>query len=537
MRGPAPGAHAPSMAQSQQRPAAAAGEVSQEAAKARGELRERYERTGFAAPLHALGAAEAAPVLAACRRFEEVHKRRLCEHDSAREMNHAWLPWLRQLGRHDAIVGALRDAFCTRHICLYATELLTFPPHQSSQVASWDWQTDGPAYSPLLKPVDRRHFATVFLVVSAGNRSYPCLRMRPTAAGGKASSVDVAVNLRPGEFSLHGPSTKYAFCPNNSGDFVYGVVLRYIRASTVDPHSEELGKEDVLLVSGADEKGNFDEMPEFPAEATDDGRDLRELMMEQRRDKVLAGEVLKGREGLKKPLIDPSAYTVTKTLMYGTFKTIHVAKWGSSRKQVVVKRVQNQRCLLYVRKHFHEAHIMEKLSHPCILQLVGLVDGLEQLDMILEYCEDGVLTSFVQKCPRQDVLQLMCDLFCALAYMHEEGFAHLDVKPNNVLVSSGRGKLCDFETAVQLPRSGKMYLSGIGTPGFRAPELDKPMECDARAADVWSLGKCGEFVNDFAKGCWSGMQSLTADVPESRPSIRSSLELFRRLNGGGLILT
>eukprot|EP00415_Alexandrium_ostenfeldii_P003519 UN3519 len=119
--------------------------------------------------------------------------------------------------------------------------------------------------------------------------------------------------------------------------------------------------------------------------------------------------------------------------------------------------------------------------------------------------------------------------------MHEHDFAHLDVKPNNVLVSLKRGKLADFETAQHLPKSGRMYLTGIGTPGFRAPELYKPMECDARKADIWSLGRCGEFTDEFVKGCWRGMDALIEDNPEVRPPVKACLDMFKQLNGSMII--
>uniref|UniRef100_A0A7S4UZR5 Protein kinase domain-containing protein n=1 Tax=Alexandrium monilatum TaxID=311494 RepID=A0A7S4UZR5_9DINO len=515
---------------------AAAKAASPEAAKARRELKERYELRGFVSPLHALDGAELATTLAAFQRFESVHRRRICEWDSSREMNHAWMPWLRDLARHSGIVSAVREAFGRSDICLYATELLTIQPGQFPAPYS-DWQTDAPAFNLMLKPVDRRHFVTAFLALTACDRRHGCLHVRPTAVGGRASDVDVPLELRPGEFSLHGPSTKHCLCSNNSAQALCLVVLRYIRASTVDLHGEEHGKEDVLLVSGTDEQGHFEEMPEFPAEGTQDGLDLRELMMEQRRDKALAGEVLKGREGLKRPLIDPSSYTVTELLMCGTFKSIHVAKWGAGKHCVVVKRVLNRKLLREVRKHFHEARILEKLSHPCILQLVGLVDGPDQLDMLLEYCPEGAMPGRLTHQARGTSVQLLCDLICALVYMHQEGFAHLDVKPNNVLVSSGRGKLCDFETTMHLPKSRRLFLCGIGTLGYRAPEVDRELECDATKADVWSLGRVGEFAEDSVRGIWSGMGSLTAANPELRPSTQMVLGMYRKLHGSCLLIT
>jgi len=506
------------------------------AALARVELKERYESYGFVSPLHALGAAEVGEAVKCFERFA-THRRQLSDEYSAHEMNHAWLPWLRDLGRHAAIVSAVGEAFHTRNVCLYSTELWAMAPNQPSLVRTWDWCTDGPSYTALLKPVDRRHFATACLALTACDARRGCLRVRPTAVGGKAMQEELQLELRPGEFSLHGPSTKYALCPNRSTDAFYCVVLRYVRASTTDLHSKLFGKDLVLLVAGKDEQRNFDELPELPGEATPEGKELRQAILERRWRKAVAGESLKGREGLKRPLLQPSSYTVVRTLEYGTTSSIHLAKLVPSQKGAVVKRVRDQGSQRAIERHFQEAKVLEKLIHPCIVLLVGVVDALDPLDMLLEFCPDGCLTSYMQQQSGKHAAQLLCDLICALAYMHREGFAHLDVKPDNLLVSNGRGKLCDFGTVMQMKRACKTDLTIVGTPGYRAPEIDGGEPSDPTKADVWSLGKVGEFVNQYSKGCWALLECATARDPDQRIPVQGCLEVYRELHGRGLIVT
>jgi len=477
-------------------------------------------------PLHALSSAEAAEAREAFRRFEAVGKR-LVEGYPSHEMNHAMLPWLRSLARHPAIVGAVGEAFRTRNVCLYATELWTFQQHQPTTL---EWYTDAPVFAALLKPVDRRHLVTAYLALTVCDQSHGCLRVRPTAAGGKAAQDEVPLELRPGEFLLYGPSTKYAMCPNRSSEALYGVVLRYVRASTSDPQAALFGREPVLMVSGTDDQRNFVAMPELPGEATNEGQELRQSMLQRRWRKAVAGEAVKGKEMLKRPLLKPSSYTLVRTLEYGTTASIHLAKWGPGQKGVVVKRVRDQTSQRAIQRHFQEAQFLERLVHPCIVPLVGVADSLDPLDMILEFCPDGCLTHYMQKGSGSHAPQLLCDLLCALVYMHREGFAHLDVKPENLLVSSGRGKLCDFGTALQMTRSCYFRLANVGTPGYRAPEVDLGWESDATKADVWSTGKVGQFVNQHAKGTWACLDAATSRDPEERPSAQDCLEIFTELH-------
>ena len=58
-----------------------------------------------------------------------------------------------------------------------------------------------------------------------------------------------------------------------------------------------------------------------------------------------------------------------------------------------------------------------------------------------------------------------------VAYLHDRGVAHLDIKPANYIISSGfRVQLIDFGLAKLIPASGLIESAG-GTTGYRAPEI------------------------------------------------------------------
>merc|ERR1719443_164684 len=96
----------------------------------------------------------------------------------------------------------------------------------------------------------------------------------------------------------------------------------------------------------------------------------------------------------------------------------------------------------------------------------------------------------------------MAELLEALDTVHQCGFVHRDVKPDNVvLTTQGHLKLLDFGLCRQEPpvstldasnQSGtetskrKQLRSMVGTPQYMAPEV---FEADYGAeADIWSLG-------------------------------------------------
>mmetsp|Transcript_8351 Transcript_8351/g.22629 ORF Transcript_8351/g.22629 Transcript_8351/m.22629 type:complete len:379 (-) Transcript_8351:21-1157(-) len=255
---------------------------SYKAVEARKDLRRLYELDGFVAPLHALGPEEVATALAGFKRFESEHLGKVCQ-GSAHYMNHVWMPWLRDLAMHPRILDAVTEIFCTQNVYLYNSQMLSRAPGKSQQTAMGvGWHKDADSHFCRLSPVDRRHWVTVFVALSMCDRDHGCLRARPTQRCGIVDPEIVDLELLPGEFSVHGPSTIHTGGLNCTADTRYCVALRYIRASTRDTHAEMLGRDMALLVSGSD-KGNFDLIPEVPGEGCEAGRLIREKILRNRR--------------------------------------------------------------------------------------------------------------------------------------------------------------------------------------------------------------------------------------------------------------
>jgi len=250
---------------------------------ARTELSARYERDGFVFPLSMLRPQEVATALAAYKRFQEEHQPRLPD-STSNAMHHAWLPWLRDLARHPAILSAVSEALCTENLYLWTSEFFARKPGRSQESSTGiGWHKDAEASLSRLSPIDRRHYVTVFVALSKCDRHHGCLLARPTPPGSKANSGKaVAMELEPGEFSLHGSSTPHTGGMNASDETRYGIALRYIRASTRDLDAKVLGKNMAFLVSGEDERQNFEAMPELPGEATDEGMALRAKILHRR---------------------------------------------------------------------------------------------------------------------------------------------------------------------------------------------------------------------------------------------------------------
>lgn len=87
----------------------------------------------------------------------------------------------------------------------------------------------------------------------------------------------------------------------------------------------------------------------------------------------------------------------------------------------------------------------------------------------------------------------MRQIFEAVRYMHDRGIIHRDLKPHCVLLSSKENaapvKLGGFGVALQLPESGLIQASRIGTPAFMAPEVvNRDSPGFGRPVDMWAAG-------------------------------------------------
>eukprot|EP00435_Cladocopium_sp_Y103_P043629 s772_g12.t1 len=234
--------------------------------------------------------------------------------------------------------------------------------------------------------------------------------------------------------------------------------------------------------------------------------------------------------------LQPNSYYVGGVLAKTDNCQIHLGASYSSKTKVIVKRVSREGSAQPFQTHVNEVRCLLRLQHDRIVKLLGVsVSPDHFLDIILEYCPMGALRNYVKENEEpKRLLQLLCDVAEALVFMHGQRFAHLDVKPHNILVQEGevaRAKLCDFGTATRIGASG--CLCGLmGTPGYRAPEIEERSEFNAYKADVWSLGKVAEFLETSCGRSLGVYRELLETRPGLRPDMQGCWELFGSARSG-----
>jgi len=145
---------------------------------------------------------------------------------------------------------------------------------------------------------------------------------------------------------------------------------------------------------------------------------------------------------------------------------------------------------VHLRRMFaREARATAQLLHPNIVTLhhVGEHEGHPYL--VLELLTGETLAARLgrrKRLPVAESLAIIDGVLCALAFAHERGVLHRDLKPNNVFLTvDERVKVLDFGVALTFDGGAGPVTRAAGTPGYMAPEQRAGDAQDART-DVWA---------------------------------------------------
>jgi serine/threonine protein kinase len=145
-----------------------------------------------------------------------------------------------------------------------------------------------------------------------------------------------------------------------------------------------------------------------------------------------------------------------------------------------------------VERFQREARAARSLVHPSICQVLDIGADRDTFFIVMEYCDGQTLRQLIDASgpmELQRAVEIMLEVCEALAYAHEQGVVHRDIKPDNIMVLRGEAvKLMDFGLASIGQESGLTQTGmTMGTFAYMSPEQARGEKLDARS-DIFSLG-------------------------------------------------
>jgi len=139
----------------------------------------------------------------------------------------------------------------------------------------------------------------------------------------------------------------------------------------------------------------------------------------------------------------------------------------------------------------NEISILADLSESHIIQFFEAFYLEKSIVVVTEYLEGGEL---FEKIVEEEPLESECcgyisQVCRALAYLHSKNIVHLDIKPENIVLTKKGGtdiKIIDFGTSLEL-KTGVSVRAMVGTAEFVAPEVVQYEDISSET-DIWSLG-------------------------------------------------
>ena len=194
-------------------------------------------------------------------------------------------------------------------------------------------------------------------------------------------------------------------------------------------------------------------------------------------------------------------YRIEREIGSGGMATVYLAEDLKHRRKVALKVLRPAlSAQLGPERFLHEIALTASLQNPHIVPLFdsGAIDG--QLFYVMPFVDGETLRARIARgpVPLDESLGILRDVARALAYAHARGVIHRDIKPDNVLLSSGTAVVTDFGIAKALSESRDTETdaahitltragTSLGTPAYMSPEQALGDTVDART-DTYAWG-------------------------------------------------
>jgi serine/threonine protein kinase len=180
-------------------------------------------------------------------------------------------------------------------------------------------------------------------------------------------------------------------------------------------------------------------------------------------------------------------YRIERVLGEGATAVTYLARDLESGLDFVLKRIKNPE--LISRLATTEFRFLLDLVHPGLPRVYDLRHAGSSFHLKLEYIPGSTIREVAPRY-RGDVefcVSIGQQILATLTYLELRGLVHRDISPGNIMIveeGAPQAKLIDFGLAARQSEG----VSAVGTPLYRAPEMDREGGRWLPRCDVYSLG-------------------------------------------------
>ncbi|XP_051873954.1 serine/threonine-protein kinase 17B-like [Pristis pectinata] len=186
-----------------------------------------------------------------------------------------------------------------------------------------------------------------------------------------------------------------------------------------------------------------------------------------------------------------------KELGRGKFAVVKKCVEKATGKEYAAKFLKKRRRGLDCKSDIiHEIAILEMAkSNPRVIDLYEVYETNNEIILVLEYAAGGEIFNLCvadrDEAPTEkEVIRLLQQTLEGVAFLHRNNIVHLDLKPQNILLTSssplGDIKIVDFGLSRRVGSVGELREI-TGTPEYIAPEILN-YEPISTETDMWSIG-------------------------------------------------
>jgi serine/threonine protein kinase len=145
-----------------------------------------------------------------------------------------------------------------------------------------------------------------------------------------------------------------------------------------------------------------------------------------------------------------------------------------------------------LKRFSQEAQLLAKMRHPNIVKVIRFFRANNTAYFVMEYAKGQTLKEYLKQkgtMSEEEILSIMMPILEGTKYIHEQGFLHRDIAPDNIyLKEDGMPILIDFGAARDAIAEESKNISSIVKEGYSAPEQYTTNNKQKASADIYALG-------------------------------------------------